>query len=155
MSTDDLEPDQLEPLEEIDTEERDLLVIDPDDYHESQRLREIHEARREVSKLIRSIDPYTHEDEHRRQQGQLGYAVSAYYAELEPLINQSEAGPLELPDGLPWDDVYEFATALGQDRDKGEAAGYELSLFVFRELNTFLDDVKPILEDKEPDEWEV
>ena len=153
MSTDDLEP---EPLEEIDTEERELLVVDPDDYHESQRLREIHEARRRVTQTFTDCDPYTNQDEHRRQQAQLAWAIAAYYAELEPLIDAADAEPLELGNGdLPWDDAWEYATSTGYIRDEERYAGYETSMFVFRRLNQFLDEVKPVLEDKEPDEWEV
>jgi hypothetical protein len=39
--------------------------------------------------------------------------------------------------------------------DEGERAAYEVSMFIFRQLNQFLADVKPLIKPDESTEWEV
>jgi hypothetical protein len=144
-----------EPLEEIDEDEAELMIVDPEEYHESQRLREIHQARQKVTKALTEFDPYTIDEEHNRQRGKLAYAVTAYYAELEPLIRASNTESVELRDVLPWDTAGEYATCMGNDPSEGKTVGYEASVLVFRRLNQFLADVKPLIQPEESTEWEV
>lgn len=144
----------VEPLEETDDGEAEMIVVDPEEYHESQRLREIHQARRQVTNVLQETETIAKTADHRRQKGSLAFAVSAYYAELQPLIIATDASPLELPDELPWDVVGEYAAAMGRN-DEGERAAYEVSMFIFRQLNQFLADVKPLIKPNESTEWEV
>ena len=142
-----------EPLEEVDEAEAEMMVVDPEEYHESQRLREIHQARQQVTNVLQEIETYAKPPAHNQQRGNLALAVSAYYAELEPLIIKTDAAPLELPDELPWDTIHEYGTAMGWGED--DRADYEVSMFVFRRLNQFLADVKPLIKPDESTEWEV
>jgi hypothetical protein len=142
-----------EPLVEIDEGEAEMIFVDPEEYHESQRLREIHQARKQITNVLQEIETFAKNPDHRRQKGNLAFAVSAYYAELEPLIIATDAAPLELPDKLPWDTIGEYGTAMGYG--EGDRADYQVSMFVFRRLNQFLADVKPLIKPDESTEWEV
>jgi hypothetical protein len=143
-----------EPLDEVDEAEAEMMVVDPEEYHESQRLREIHHARQQVTTVLQEIETHTKRSDHSRQKGDLAIAVSSYYAELEPLIIATDTGPFELPDELPWDTIHEYATAMGRTGE-GDTADYPVSMFMFRQLNQFLADVKPLIKPDESTEWEV
>lgn len=153
---------ESEVVEEIDADEVQLLVNDPDDYHETQRLREIHEARREVHKTLRDIDRYAPHKDHCRQRMALADAVTAYITELEPLIRATDWED-EL-DESHWGSLSGFATVMGRlpepvdsanSRGQYHTASYEASMYIFRQANQFLDEVKPLVEEETKTEWEV
>lgn len=140
-------------IDATDAEDADLLINDPDDYHETQRIREIHTARREVHKTLREIDRFTTTEEHERQKTALADVVSAYVIELEPLMHATGYnGELS---GLPWNTVGHYAALLGAHPDDREISPYEHSMAVFRTANKFLSEVKPLVTEKETTEWEV
>lgn len=145
-----------EPIDTTDSEDADILLADPEDYHRTQRLREIHEARRTVHEVLREIDAYTGRSEHNSQKGKLAHAVTAYITELEPLIHQADVDET-LPEGYPWDTLSEYADMMGyHEKDGGgEIAGYHRTMFVFRRANTILSEIKPLLTEEETREWEV
>jgi hypothetical protein len=143
-----------ESLEETDDGEAEMVVVDPEEYHESQRLREIHQARRQVTNVLQEIEAVGSTSDTLRQKGDLAIAVSAYYAELQPLIIANDASPLELPDSHPWDTVREYGAHMGLVGD-GEHAEYQVSMYVFRQLNQLLADAKPLIKPDESTEWEV
>lgn len=147
---------ETDPVETPDAEDVELLVEDPDDYHESERLREIHKARREVHKVLNDIDGYTDSETHNRQKIDLAQAVSAYAIELEPLMGRTDYDDT-LPEKFPFNSITQFMNSLGYYTEDGERhlAGYNLSMFVFRELNGFLAEVKPLITEDDSDEWEV
>lgn len=151
-------PEQTpEPDTEEIEEEPSQELQDPDDYHRRQRLKQIHKRREQVHKTIDGMDFYTKQDEHNRNQTKLGIVVTTYIAELEPLIDKTEASP-ELPDGLPWDDVTDFANRNGayyDDDGNHQTPSYEACTIVFRACNKYLADVKPLIEEDDSDEWEV
>jgi hypothetical protein len=134
----------------------EIDLADPDDYHRRQRLKEIHKCRQRVHKTLDSTDRYTRLSEHKKQTNSLIDAVALYIAELEPLIERTEASP-ELPESIPWDTVTEYADKLGSYMDDGqhEKAHYAHSLKVFRACNRYLAEVRPIIEENDTDEWEV
>lgn len=151
------------PEQAPDTDDEEIEDVparelqDPDDYHRRQRLKEIHRRRSQVHKTFDEMDFYTSDDEHNRNQLKLGIVVTTYIAELEPLIDKTEASP-ELPDGLPWDDVTEFANRNGghyDDDGNHTTPSYEACMIVFRACNKYLADVKPLIEEDNTDEWEV
>jgi hypothetical protein len=143
-----------EPVEPTTDDDGELLVVDPEDYHEAQRLREIHEARREVQRTAREIDTYTTESEHSKQRGDLAMAVTAYIYELLPLIRQTDYDD-ELADTMPWNSLQDYAHRSGAlPADKGRA-NYEVSMGVFGQANEFLAEVKPLIQEQENDTWEV
>lgn len=148
--SDTTDPEYLEP----DPEDDELLLADPDDYHQAQRLREIHDARRHVHKVIRNIERWSVSKRHAKQQRNLTDAVIAYYTELEPLIRRSNT-KIKLPHDFPFDTADQFATTLGTHPEEGQPAGYNESQLVFRKLNQFLAEVKPLIEQDDTDEWEV
>lgn len=143
-----------EPVESTDDGDGELLVVDPEDYHEAQRLREIHEARREVQRTAREIDTYVTEDEHSKQRGALAMAVTAYIYELLPLMRQVDYDD-NLVDGMAWDSLEEYALVSGGLPEEGGRARYEVSMRVFGRANEFLSEVKPLIQEQENDTWEV
>jgi hypothetical protein len=150
----DTDPAEAQPLEDVDQDEAQLLLADPEDYHEAQRLREIHEARREVRTVLTGLDTYTETSEHRSQKGALAAAITAYIAELEPLIVATGYDD-SLRDGLPWRNLRAFADAMGFVPEENGRPGYNVQMAVFREANSFLAEVKPLLEEEDTDTWEV
>jgi hypothetical protein len=146
--------DDGEPVGKLDQDEAELLVADPDDYHEAQRLREIHEARREVQRTARDIDTYVTDTEHSKQRGALAMAVTAYIYELLPLIRQTGYDD-ELADGMPWGSLEAYATCAGALPGDKKRANYEVSMAVFGQANKFLAEVKPLIKEQENDTWEV
>lgn len=154
-STDEPEP---QPIDTTDKKDAQVLLADPDDYHRTQRLREIHDARRNVHKLLRKTDGFTTTSAHKEQKARLSFAVTAYITELEPLFGATDADT-SLGDNLPWEDLSMYATMMGsrptEDGTNTEYAPYEWSLYVFRQANQFLSEVKPLLTEEKTKEWEV
>jgi len=143
------------PADTTDTEDVQLLVNDPDDYHEAQRLREIHEARRDVRTTLKKIERYTDKHEHRRQRMALADAVSFYITELEELIEAT--GYDDSMDRTEWPSLRSYATTMGRkstDSD-GAMAGYEESMYVYRQANQFLASMKPLITEEEENKWTV
>jgi len=145
---------QEEPQEvgSVSTDEAQLLVNDPDDYHETQRLREIHEARRDVRTTLKDLSRFATDGEHNKQQMALADAVTFYISELEELMDATDYD--DSLDRGPWDSLRRYATMMGRKSDN-EIAGYEESMFVFREANKFLAEVKPLITEEEENEWTV
>lgn len=146
--------DDAEPVESINGDDGELLVVDPDDYHEAQRLREIHDARREVHRVHRDIDHYTNDGEHYRQRANLAQAVSAYIYELLPALRAAGVDT-SLQSKLKWDNLEAFATAGGRDFDEGEYPSYQTSMVVFSAANRAFAELKPLVQTDEDDTWEV
>lgn len=160
MTTDDPEP--------VDTERTaQILLDDPDDYHQTQRLREIHDTRRYVMRVLSEASMRGDNQDTRKR---LAYAVAGYTAELEPLFNQSDKND-DLPKSLPWETVAEFTAKLGRKAtqsnttttfkrgndsqpNKPQYGSVEETMAVFRKANDLLAEVKPLV-DGESDEWEV
>lgn len=156
MSKPDPDPEDTE-------EEPDIELADPDDYHRRQRLKEIHQARQRVHKVMDSFEDTQYISEGRQQRRELAYAVSMYVTELEPLIDDLDAD-VSLPDHWPWNDILQFADALGhypkdsnppEKPDKLKYQAKRDTIQVFRICNRVLADVKPLITDDETDEWEV
>jgi hypothetical protein len=143
-----------EPVENVDAEETEVLLADPDDYHQSQRLREIHKARRKVHDKFTNIDTFTEDDIHSNQKGQLAHAVAAYVVELLPIFRQTDTNTA-LPHPLPWDTLGEYVTTTGFKPDEREYCGYQVSMSVFETANQRFAEVKPLVEPDETDEWEI
>jgi len=146
-----------EPVDTTNAEDAEILLADPNDYHQTQRLKEIHDARRRVHKVLDEINRHTVQKEHDTQRAALADAVAAYVTEIEPLIHKTEFDP-SLPDGLPWDDLMRFADTLGHTFDTDDERGkahYQESIYVFRQCNQFLSKVKPLITEDDTDEWEI
>lgn len=150
--------EEAEPIDTTDAEDAEVLLADPDDYHQAQRLKQIHRARQRVHETLDEIDRYTTSSEHQRQKIALADAVTAYISELEPLMLKMDYDTsLE---GGPWDDLRQYCDLLGyhapvEADTKTEIASYHASMQIFRQANGFLSEVKPLLTEKENNEWEV
>lgn len=91
-------------------------VVDPEDYNRTQRFKEIHQARQRVMDFLSQIEmpdggggKY-----YLREASRLGYLVSLYIMELEPLIVQSDVDDSELiDDRLNHDSLMGFASSMG------------------------------------------
>jgi len=152
MSRDDETPG--EPVEHVDSEEAEVLLADPDDYHQSQRLREIHKARRQVHNQFTNAETWTNSDEHKNQRGKLAHAVTAYLVELQPIFRQADVDT-SLPPQLPWPDFKNYIMTTGYNPEDDEYCGYQASMMVFETANQRFAEVKPLVEPDESDEWEI
>lgn len=152
MSTED-EP----PEDDIDGD-TDLDLVDTEDYHRKQRLKEIHKARQRVHEKIHGFGRAAKLKEGRYQRRQLAEAASMYVTELETIMEHTDVDT-SLPDRYPWDDVQAFADALGyipKDYDhEMKYAPKQDSVLVFRTCNRVLSDLKPLIKEDENTEWEV
>lgn len=141
-------PDTSDDDAEPDLNENALALADPGDYHRNQRLKEIHQRRQKVGELIDEMDPVVQPKNHNRQQLQLARVVSAYIAEIEPLIDQTEHKP-ELPESMYWDNIEQFADNMGyKPREEREIPSYQESLKVYRVVNKFLAEIRPLIEEE-------
>jgi len=107
-------------------------VSDPDDFNRSQRFREIHQARQRVSAYIKKISIPEDGGSHfyASESARLGYFISMYIFELEPLIHQSDLEESDyLPDGAFYDSLIEFAYQMGDFNRKAPAAPQELIIY--------------------------
>lgn len=146
-----------EPVDELGehaTDDDEVALTDPDDYHRSQRLREIHKARRTVHNTFTSIDTWTDENTHNNQQGRLAHAITAYVVEILPILRQTNT-PTGLPNELPWNTFGEFVTTTGYDPHNDEYASYQEAMMVFEFANQKFADIKPLVQPDEADEWEI
>ena len=90
-------------------------VMDPDDFNRTERFREIHAARRRVSDYVSEMEmPKEGTKYFTRTTARLGYVVSLYVFELEPLIEQSvfEDGDL-VSDESSYDSLRDFTRTMG------------------------------------------
>jgi hypothetical protein len=145
-------------VETTDAEEAEVFLADPDDYHQSRRLKEIHTAREHVHKEVRTMDVPDKGDGslYTREVQELAQAVAMYAAELLPLANQLgfiETGGTDLPDHHSHDNLSETAGRMGMSND-GPLSRQEC-MEVFRLCNNILSAVKPMIETEENNEWEV
>jgi hypothetical protein len=153
MTTPDPTDDEPETVEAEVSE-----VLDPEDYNQNQRLKQIHEARRDVRKALREVTNgraavKDHIETHRR----LAEAVAFYGHELAPLMD--EVGyEGELPDGAPVESVYKFVMMMGRiepmiDEDY---VPKHVTMVVYKELSKFAREhgLGVSLADSD-DEWEV
>jgi hypothetical protein len=139
-TTTDTDP---EPLDTTDADDAQLLLADPDDYHRAQRLREIHQARRQVHTAI-NADGGTDTTDVRN-------ATVLYALEVLPLIHGTDFDT-DLPDALPWDSIERYVDAFGT-YDGRPTLNYHG--FVFQRLNAALAAVRPLIEEDSTDTWEV
>lgn len=147
-----------QPDSDADTDQPEIDLADPDDYHRTQRLKEIHRARQRVHKAIDGFDYPDKGSDARAQRQRLAYAVSMYVSELENVISDTDADA-SLPDHYPWSDVQQYADTLGYipadfDHETNYAPKRD-SIQVFRKCNRILADLKPLIEQQEDTEWEV
>lgn len=144
-----------EPVETTDSEDTEVLLADPEDYHQAQRLREIHEARRNVHTVLNNIKGFTGSDEHTNQQLDLADAVTLYASEILPPANAADLDTgFDLD--LPWDDLEEYTVRMGRDPDREESIpGYPYHNAVFQKCNALLAEMKPLIEEDDASEWEV
>lgn len=141
MSTD-------EPLID-DTDEQDdssddhvLAVADPQQYNQNQRLKEIHQARREAQQAFRDAGRYSTQSEKTERNADVAYAVASYGHELRPLIRQADMEVPKLPDGFDIDDLDEYLKYGGLIKKLGDnkitAPEAHRSMLVFGILNDAL-----------------
>jgi hypothetical protein len=144
-------------IEANDAEDKAVMLADPDDYHRSQRLRTIHERRRNVHKVLDDIDRFATANTHTNQKQALADAVSAYILEVETVLEDADVDA-DLPENPYWDSVGDYAKKLGTYTDEDgdqQTAPYPSSMRIFREVNTAFSKVKPLIEEDDNDEWEV
>ncbi len=91
-------------------------VVDPDDFNRTQRFKEIHQARQRVTEFVSKMKMSDKGGGtyNLREATRLGYLVSLYIMELEPLIVQSDIDDSELvSDKLPCNSLLQFTSSMG------------------------------------------
>ena len=146
--------EQAEHAELADESHHEAVLADPDDYHRSQRLRQIHKARDKVHQHFTSFDTYTGEATHNNQKGRLAYAITAYVIEILPILRQTDTS-IALPPQLPWDTFSEYVTTTGHDYERDEYGSYQEAMMVFELANQRFAEIKPLVETDETDEWDI
>lgn len=130
-------------------------VLDPGDYNQNQRLKEIHQARRDVREALKeTTSGKARKGEHMATHRKLAEAVTFYGHELLPLMDEAEWDH-DLPDHYPWDTVRQFIATVGHSPDK-DYPPKNASLHVFSRLNQFARQAGLGADlDDGTDEWEV
>jgi hypothetical protein len=144
---------------DADTEQDDPLALaDPDDYHRTQRLKEIHQARQEVSQKVSELDINESKVGRIRYDSiqELAHATAMYVNELLPMIEAADIDGerLSLPDACYHDSIVGFAKSMGIGED-GRPVNPSHSTEVYRRCNAILADLKPLIEEDDNNEWEV
>lgn len=122
-------------------------VLDPEDYLQNQRLKDIHDARREVRVAVKNLVRGRCElSEFSAANNRLARAVAFYGAELEPMmIETGWSHDFEWSEDSPGEPVKSVSWFIGmvgtysQGSEKGTPVF--VSMRVFRELNQFAREV--------------
>jgi hypothetical protein len=167
------------PTMTTDDDAPELHFADPDDYHRTRRLKQIHQAREAVRRRRDDFNASGNSKQQRIRLKRLAAAVAAYVDELLPLLDASDADdPLAPTDddlgddrnphrvGVPdeWVSLHTYAAVRGSvpdDHPKAStfdttsAAVPQAHIAVFRAANALLADLRPMIEEEETTEWEV
>jgi hypothetical protein len=153
-------PDTQPPA---DTDEKTIEatpadVLDPADYNQNQRLKEIHQARNDVREALKNVTRgKAAPAEHHETRDTLAQAVAFYGYELLPLMDEADWSHEFDADEPPYT-VRDFIHRLGQFHDVSDwdATPPSLSMVVFQKLNSFAQQAGLGADfDTDTDEWEV
>jgi len=114
-------------------------VSDPEAYNRSQRFKEIHRARQNVSKQLSEIEFARDGQSYNAiSVARLAHLVAVYIIELEPLIIESEYNDAEnFPNELPYDSLRDFAYKLGFENRRDNAPMPSVTARVYSVANQF------------------
>jgi len=129
----------------------DTDLIDTDDYHRKQRLKEIHQTRQAVAESIQTMEidkndprPLTAEMKH------ITHNIALYIQELIPIIEKAGLDDMaELPDEYKFDSLFQFGRTLGIDPDTGKPPTLGEMMTVYEQGNRILATVKPLIDDSD------
>lgn len=141
-------------------DDRQIVVEDTDDYNQAQRLKEIHQARREVRKAQKELTRgKANRSEHKESHERFAATVAFYGHELLPLMEDTE-WERELPEEAPYPSVRAFLKTAPMvppgKKDEWPYIPEQVALGVFHHLNQFVREIGlgADFEDS-ADEWEV
>jgi hypothetical protein len=146
--------DEAEETVEVEPSE----VLDPGDYNQNQRLKEIHRARQDVRDALEEMDHYATSDEHYHQHMRLAEAVAFYGHELLPLMDEAEwSYQFDETENLPIESVRHFIERMGRFQVADHRyPPKSVTMTVFAKLNQFARNVGLGADlDEGGDEWEV
>ena len=129
-------------------------VADPDDYHATQRLKAIHQARRHVIKTFQGMESLAATDVREEQTGQLASAITAYLTETDELLQRSDV-QLDLPENYAWDSVRQYMAWGGYDLQNDRFPSDLYHMAVFRTANEAVADMQPLVDEQEETSWEI
>lgn len=127
-------------------------LIDADDYHRKQRLKEIHQTRQAVADSIQTMEidkndprPYTAEMK------RVAHNIGLYIQELIPIIEGANLDDdmAELPDEYKFDNLFEFARTLGMVPGTGKAPTLGEMMAVYEQGNRILATVRPLIDNSD------
>lgn len=144
----------------IEAEPRE--VLDPEDYAQNQRIKDIHEARRHVRQALKDLPKVARESDHVTAHGRLADAVAAYGYEVLPILEQIDYDPnsekLRESESFPWDSIEDFITRMGHPpEDYGhQYVVRQHSMVVYHALNQTIQAAGLGMQfDDGNDEWEI
>lgn len=128
-------------------------VLDPEDYNQSTRLKDIHQARRDVRKKLDELT-YGHSKRHEETRIQLANAVAAYGMEVQPIMRKTDwSEPLPPELAKHYDSIHRYITEMGRiDRrrdtnnngmpgERSTSPHERCSMAAFSHLNEFVSQV--------------
>jgi hypothetical protein len=153
MSADDELVDDQEGKIKTDPAE----ILDPGDYNQNQRLKEIHTARQEVRKVLGDMKSQGTRREHDIQHTRLAEAVAFYGHELLPMMDEADWTHEFTETGHPPEDVRDFIYHMGRfPETEAPYTPKHLTMSVFARLNEFAREIGLGADfDDGTDEWEV
>ena len=157
-----------------DTDDKSVFVVDPEDYQKTRRLKEIHQAKKEVqqirrnrSQIISDISGKFQEPSGKVYQQTLARHVAQYGSELLPLIEKGREIEALSDDDLTCSlgpryvdiDVRQFTRLDGKIPIDGEIrdSPERNTMEVYRQLNRIMSDLGLglDLEQEQNREWEI
>jgi hypothetical protein len=139
-------------------------VLDPSEFNQNQRLKDIHAARRKVRERVAELPRHGTTKEHYSAHLALADAVATYGYELLPLLEDTgydlTDDRIEESQNFVWPSVQSFIISMGQippDADyPSEYPMRQHSMMVYHSLNRFMRSIGLGTDfDDGGDEWEI
>ncbi len=133
------EPDHVEVEEAL--EEKNVFVVDPEDYQKTRKLKAINDAKKHYRELQKDKPNTASKEEWRGIHGRMAEAVAMYGSELLPLIDDAidqgvlEEEDLEKPPGSLREFIFCDGKLSNEDTSKVETVEPIVYKMFYRELN--------------------
>lgn len=126
-------------------------LIDAEDFHRKQRLKEIHDARQEVAKAVHEMEiDDTRPGVLQAEVQRLGQNLAIYVQELIPLIETGgvDSSYVKLPEEHHHANIREFANTMGYATvNEGMSLGELMQ--VYEQANMILAELKPLIDNSD------
>jgi len=127
-------------------------LIDTEDYHRRQRLKEIHKARQEVAKAVHDMEIDDRVNAPLKGETiRLAQNLAVYIQELIPIIEKAGLDDrfTNLPENFEFDNIMQFATTLGRNPETKRPPRMGEIMTIFERANKILAEVRPLIDDSD------